>query len=90
MKIFFAKNKKAGAVCAVLSALLLFASLAACNYTIGNIRCGIDSPILISDGGNAFFIGYYLIAAVYAAIASVSLFLSVILFLNALKVLKNK
>lgn len=90
MKLIFAKSKKTGIICACISALFLIVFIFACYYLIGNIRCGIDSPILISENQNAFFVGYYLIAACYAALAVLSLLISSLLLANALKTLKNK
>jgi len=90
MKLIFAKSKKAGVSCACISAIFLIVFIFACYYLIGNIICGIDSPFLISESHYAFFIGYYLIAAGYAALAVLSLLISSLLLVNTLKAFKNK
>ena len=89
MRLLFAKTKKAGIIAAVLAAVFLFLSVYAAYFAIGNIRCAIDSPILVSESGNAFFIGYQILAVTYTLLSIAAIFCFVLFAVNAVNTLIN-
>lgn len=89
MTVFFAKTKRAGAVCAVMSAVMIAIAVFALCYSVGNFRCALDAPVLISEDGGAVFIGYYLLTYAYAALAVIALLLCALFAANAVKTLKK-
>ena len=89
MTLLFAKNKKSGIIAALLAAVFLFLSVYAAYFAIGNIRCFIDSPILISENGNAFFIGYQILAVTYTLLSIASLFCFALFAANAVNALNK-
>ena len=89
MRILFAKTKKAGIIAAVLAAVFLFLSVYAAYFAIGNIRCAIDSPILVSESGNAFFIGYQILAVTYTLLSMAAIFCFALFAVNAVNAFIN-
>lgn len=85
MKLHFTKTKKARILCAVSSVGMLALAVYAAYYAIGNLLCASDGPILISDSGTAFFLGYYLLAGAYFLLGFVSAVFCVIFLINAIK-----
>ncbi len=88
MRFFFAKSKRAGIICIIAAILAAALALIFCYYALGNIKCAEDAPILISENGSAVFIGYYLIATAYTALAVISILFIVYLTANSIKALK--
>ena len=89
MRLLFAKTKKAGIIAALLAAVFLFLSVYAAYFAIGNIRCAIDSPILVSESGNAFFIGYQILAVTYTLLSIAAIFCFVLFAVNAVNAFIN-
>ena len=83
MKLHFAKTKKARIICAILAAVMLALAVYAAYYAIGNLLCASDGPVLISDSGTAFFLGYYLLAGAYFLLLVVVVILFVVFAVNA-------
>ena len=83
MRLLFAKTKKARIIAAILAAIFLFLSVYAAYFAIGNIRCAIDSPILVSENGNAYFIGYQILAVTYSLLSLAALFCFALFAVNA-------
>ena len=83
MKLHFTKTKKARTLCAVSSVGMLALAVYAAYYAIGNLLCASDGPILISDTGTAFFLGYYLLAGAYFLLLVVAVILFVVFAVNA-------
>lgn len=88
MTLFFAKTKKAGIICAALAVLMLAVTILTAYYAIGNYLCAIESPVLVSENGNALFLGYYLIATVYAAACILAVLFCTCFALNAVRAIK--
>ena len=89
MTLFFAKTKKAGIICAALAVLMLAVTVLTAYYAIGNYLCAIESPVLVAENGDALFLGYYLLAAGYAAVCILSVLFCVCFALNAVRVLRK-
>ena len=72
-RIIFAKTKKARIICAILAVISLAIAVFAAYYTVGNLLCAADSPVLIGENGGAIFLGYYMIAAAYAFVGAIAI-----------------
>ncbi len=83
MKLIFAKTKKARAVCAVLSVIMLALAVFAGYYAVGNLLCASDGPVLLSDSGGAVFLGYYLLSAAYVALCVIAIIACGVFAVNA-------
>ena len=89
MTVFFAKTKKAGVVCAIMATVMIAIAVFSVCYSVGNFRCALDAPVLISEDGGAVFIGYYLLTYAYAALAVIACLLCALFVANAIKTLKK-
>lgn len=89
MTLFFAKTKKAGIICAILAILMIGIAIFTAYFAVGNYRCAIDSPVLISESGGAVFLGYYLITAAYTTCCVLAVVFCVIFALNAVRAVKK-
>ena len=89
MTLFFAKTKKAGIICALLAIVMIGIAIFTAYYAVGNYRCAVDSPVLISENGGALFLGYYLITAAYSTCCVVAVLLCAIFALNAGRAIKK-
>ncbi len=83
--IIFAKTKKARVICAVLALISLALAVFAAYYTVGNLRCAADSPVLIGDNGGAVFLGYYLLATAYGFIGVCAVIACAVFTVNAIR-----
>lgn len=85
--IYFAKTKRARAVCAVLAAITLALAVFAAYYAVGNLRCAAESPYLVGESGDAIFLGYYLLAAAYIALCVLSGVFCFVFTANAVRII---
>lgn len=89
MTMFFAKTKRSGVICALAVPVMLAVAAIAVYFAVGNYLCALDAPVLLGESGGAVFIGYYLLTYAYSALALISVLLSLLFLLNAVKALKK-
>lgn len=89
MKLIFAKTKRARIICALAAPIMLALAVLAGYFTVGNLLCAADGPVLISENGGAVFLGYYLLAGAYFTCCILAVLLCVIFALNAVRAIRK-